>query len=69
VIRRDLTELLVFPAGSALGPFVVGSVVVALLSVIGGISMARHQARTTGRTPDADRRQESTVAGDDIAGR
>ncbi|QZQ55290.1 DUF6121 family protein [Curtobacterium sp. TC1] len=68
-IRRDLTELLVFPAGYALGPFVVGSVVVALLSVIGGISMARHQARTTARTLDADRRQESTVAGDDIAGR
>lgn len=68
-IRRDLTELLVFPAGYALGPFVVGSVVVALLSVIGGISMARHQARTTGSTSTAGQRQEPTVAGDDTVGR
>lgn len=68
-IRRDLTELLVFPAGYALGPFVVGAVVVALLSVIGGISMARHQARTTDRTPDAGQRQETTVAGEDTVGR
>lgn len=68
-IRRDLTELLVFPAGYALGPFVVGSVVVALLSVIGGISMARHQARTTGSTATAGQRQEPTVAGDDTVGR
>ncbi|WP_263055027.1 DUF6121 family protein [Curtobacterium sp. RIT-PI-V] len=68
-IRRDLTELLVFPAGYALGPFVVGSVVVALLSVIGGISMARHQARTTDRTPAAGQRQETTVSGDDTVGR
>ncbi|MBF4603559.1 MULTISPECIES: DUF6121 family protein [Curtobacterium] len=68
-IRRDLTELLVFPAGYALGPFVVGSVVVALLSVIGGISVARHQARTTDRTPTAGQRQETTVAGDDTVGR
>lgn len=45
LVRGDATELLVFPAGSALGPFVVGSVVVALLSVIGGIAVARHQAR------------------------
>lgn len=46
LVRGDTTELLVFPAGSALGPFVVGSVVVALVSVIGGIAVARHQART-----------------------
>ncbi|PZF57366.1 hypothetical protein DEJ23_07730 [Curtobacterium sp. MCSS17_008] len=43
--RGDGTELLVFPAGAALSPFVVGSVVVALLCVVGGISAARHQAR------------------------
>ncbi len=43
LIRQDVTELLVFPAGYALGPFVVGSVVVALLCVIGGIWAARHQ--------------------------
>lgn len=48
LVRSDATELLVFPAGYALGPFVVGSVVVALLSVLGGITMARHQARTVG---------------------
>lgn len=47
LIRSDLTELLVFPAGYALGPFVVGSVVVALVCVIGGIATARHQARTS----------------------
>ncbi|WIB77309.1 DUF6121 family protein [Curtobacterium sp. MCPF17_002] len=46
LVRSDLTELLVFPAGYALGPFVVGSVVVALLCVVGGITMARHQAKT-----------------------
>ncbi|MFZ6991684.1 DUF6121 family protein [Curtobacterium sp. RRHDQ66] len=45
LIRRDVTELLVFPAGYALGPFVVGSVVIALLCVIGGITMARHQTK------------------------
>ena len=45
LIRHDVTELLVFPAGYALGPFVVSSVVVALLCVVGGIALARHQAR------------------------
>lgn len=47
LIRGDVTELLVFPAGSALGPFVVGSVVVALLSVVGGVSAARQHARAS----------------------
>ncbi|TDN45300.1 hypothetical protein EDF64_103224 [Curtobacterium flaccumfaciens] len=50
LVRSDLTELLVFPAGYALGPFVVGSVVVALLCVVGGIATARHQAKTSGPT-------------------
>lgn len=45
LIRGDVTELLVFPAGYALGPFVVGSVVVALVSVVGGIALARHQPK------------------------
>ena len=45
LIRQDVTQLLVFPAGYALGPFVVSSVVVALLCVVGGIALARHQAR------------------------
>lgn len=45
LIRHDVTELLVFPAGYALGPFVVGSVVIALLCVIGGIAVARHQTK------------------------
>jgi hypothetical protein len=45
MIRADLTELVVFPAGYALGPFVVGSVVVALLCVVGGVAVARHQDR------------------------
>lgn len=57
LVRGDATELLVFPAGSALGPFVVGSVVVALVSVVGGIAVTRHQARNTAATgtvgPDA----------------
>ncbi len=58
IVRGDGTELLVFPAGSALSPFVVGSVVVALLGVVGGIAAARHQARdtsTAGTAPDRDR--------------
>ncbi|WP_144711488.1 DUF6121 family protein [Curtobacterium pusillum] len=46
LVRSDLTELVVFPAGYALGPFVVGSVVVALLCVVGGIAAARHQAKS-----------------------
>ena len=50
LVRSDLTELLVFPAGYALGPFVVGSVVVALLCVVGGIATARHQAKASGAT-------------------
>ncbi|OII33877.1 hypothetical protein BIU98_05335 [Curtobacterium sp. MMLR14_010] len=45
LIRHDVTELLVFPAGYALGPFVVSSVVVALLCVVGGVSLARHQPK------------------------
>ncbi|KQS10097.1 DUF6121 family protein [Curtobacterium sp. MCLR17_007] len=53
LIRRDVTELLVFPAGYALGPFVVGSVVVAILSVVGGVTVARHQRDSPG---DAGRR-------------
>ncbi|GAA3341942.1 hypothetical protein GCM10017714_28080 [Curtobacterium pusillum] len=64
LIRGELTELLVFPAGYALGPFVVGSVVVALLCVVGGIAMARHQARV-GRPP----RSTPTAPGDDGARR
>lgn len=47
LIRADATELLVFPAGYALGPFVVGSVVVALVTVVGGIAVARHQSRAS----------------------
>lgn len=45
LIRQDVTQLLVFPAGYALGPFVVSSVVVALLCVVGGVTLARHQAK------------------------
>ena len=52
LVRSDLTELLVFPAGYALGPFVVGSVVVALLCVVGGIAAARHQSRASGVRPE-----------------
>ena len=75
---RTSTELLVFPAGYALGPFVVGSVVVALLSVLGGITMARHQARTAGGSgaaatrpdgPDARSGHDRTNAGEEPAGR
>lgn len=55
MVRGDATELLVFPAGSALSPFVVGSVVVALLCVVGGIAAARHQARTAPQQAPADR--------------
>lgn len=57
--RGDGTELLVFSAGSALSPFVVGSVVVALVCVVGGVAAARHQSRdraaSPGTTPGHDR--------------
>ena len=79
LVRSDATELLVFPAGYALGPFVVGSVVVALLSVLGGITMARHQARTGGGAgaagaarldqPDERSGHDRTNAGEEPAGR
>jgi len=79
LVRSDATELLVFPAGYALGPFVVGSVVVALLSVLGGITMARHQARTGGSAgaagaarpdgPDERSGHDRTNAGEEPAGR
>jgi hypothetical protein len=52
LIRSDLTELVVFPAGYALGPFVVGSVVVALVCVVGGIAVTRHQSRSSGVRPE-----------------
>jgi hypothetical protein len=45
LVRGDATELLVFPAGSALSPFVVGAVVVALLVVVAGVVAWRHQAQ------------------------
>lgn len=56
LVRSDATQLLVFPAGAALGPFVVGSVVVALVAVVGGIALARHQssALVQGARPGAD---------------
>jgi hypothetical protein len=54
LVRGDLTELVVFPAGYALGPFVVGSVVVALLSVVGGIAASRHQSRAERVTTTGD---------------
>jgi hypothetical protein len=44
LVRSDAAELLVFPAGYSLSPFVVGAVVVALLTVVGGISAVRWQA-------------------------
>ena len=44
LVRSDVAELLVFPAGYALSPFIVGAVVVALLTVVGGISAVRWQA-------------------------
>jgi hypothetical protein len=79
LVRSDATELLVFPAGYALGPFVVGSVVVALLSVLGGITMARHQVRTGGGSgatgtarldrPDERSGHDRTNAGEEPAGR
>ncbi|WIA99937.1 MULTISPECIES: DUF6121 family protein [unclassified Curtobacterium] len=55
-VRGDATELLVFPAGSALSPFVVGSVVVALVCVVGGIAAARHQDRAAARQATHDHR-------------
>jgi hypothetical protein len=45
LLRSDATQLVVFPAGYALGPFVVGTVVIGLLSVVGGITLARQQAK------------------------
>ena len=45
LLRADVTQLLVFPAGYALGPFVVGTVVIVLVVVVAGISLARHRPR------------------------
>ncbi len=53
LVRGDATELLVFPAGSALSPFVVGSVVIALFVVVAGVAAWRYQARQVRQgTPD-----------------
>ncbi len=69
LLRGDATELVVFPAGYALGPFVVGSVVVALLSVVGGTAAAKQQARAARGATDAGGQRGTTIAGDDQAGR
>ncbi|OIH99421.1 MULTISPECIES: DUF6121 family protein [unclassified Curtobacterium] len=69
LLRGDATELVVFPAGYALGPFVVGSVVVALLSVVGGTATAKQQARAARAAADAGGQRGTTIAGDDQAGR
>jgi hypothetical protein len=43
-LHGDVAELIVFPAGYALGPFVVGTVVVALAVVVGGVAVARQSS-------------------------
>ncbi|MFJ4295871.1 DUF6121 family protein [Curtobacterium sp. NPDC089689] len=63
LLRGDATELLVFPAGSALGPFVVGTVVVALVCVVGGIAVVRHQARATGAASEGSGSGPGPVSG------
>lgn len=45
LVHGDATQLVVFPAGYALGPYVVGTVVIALVTVVGGIALLRQQAR------------------------
>lgn len=63
LVRGDATELLVFPAGTALGPFVVGTVVVALLCVVGGIALVRQQARVAGAAIDSSRSATTPAQG------
>lgn len=41
MIHGDVAELFVFPATYALGPFVVGTVVVAFLVVVGAVAVSR----------------------------
>jgi hypothetical protein len=45
LVRGDVAQLVVFPAGYALGPFVVGAAASALVSVAGGIALVRAQNR------------------------
>jgi len=56
LIRGDVAELVVFPAGYALGPFVVGTVVIALVVVIAAVATARHQQRGQGAAAVGARR-------------
>ncbi|PZE28150.1 MULTISPECIES: DUF6121 family protein [unclassified Curtobacterium] len=45
LVHGDAAQLVVFPAGYALGPFVVGTVVIALVVVIAAVLLARHEDR------------------------
>lgn len=42
MVHGDAAQLLVFPAGYALGPFVVGTVVIALVVVVAAVLLGRH---------------------------
>lgn len=48
LIHADPAQLVVFPAAYALGPFVVGTVVIALVVVVGAIVLARHEQGRAG---------------------
>ncbi|MFZ7087340.1 DUF6121 family protein [Curtobacterium sp. RRHDQ10] len=48
LVRGDVAQLVVFPAAYALGPFVVGTVVIALVVVVGAIAVGRHEHRRAG---------------------
>jgi hypothetical protein len=50
LVHGDAAELVVFPAGYALGPFVVGTVIIALVVVVAAVALARYQARSTARS-------------------
>jgi hypothetical protein len=55
IVTGDVAALVVFPAGYALGPFVVGTVIIAFLVVVGAIAMLRYQNRSTPPVEHADR--------------
>lgn len=45
LVHGDAAQLVVFPAAYALGPFVIGTVVIALVVVVGAIALSRHEHR------------------------
>jgi hypothetical protein len=50
IITADVAQLVVFPAGYALAPFVVGTTIVGFVAVVCGVLLVRQQHRAGGAT-------------------